>query len=126
MTPNDINCILSSEIAYEVYNMLHNCAPPSQDEVEGRVRRTLAATLIENNLSDEEKNEIKKALVKAGAPDKSFKGVLKASLKQLGKKVAQDAGEAIAEKAGDFISPIIDASVDKVSKLFKNIFNSQN
>lgn len=80
--------------------------------------------LIESYLSPQEKDDIKAALVAAGAPDTSFTGVLKATFKKVASKVASDTGEALMDKASEFISPIIDAGIalvsEKAGELFKD------
>ena len=80
--------------------------------------------LIESYLSPQEKEDIKSALVTAGAPDTTFRGVLKATFKKMASKVASETGEALMDKASDFISPIIDVGIDliivKAGELFKS------
>ena len=92
----------------------------------GIVKLSLNAfvALMDFYINKENQKNIKKALIKAGAPDNSFKNIMKGILKQLGKQLAQDAGEALAEKAGDFISPIIDSSLDKIQRIFVDFFKS--
>ncbi|WP_439133817.1 hypothetical protein [Pseudomaricurvus sp.] len=80
------------------------------------------AALIESYLTEQEQDDIKEALVAAGAPDTSFQGVLKATFKKVACKVASDTGEALMEKASDFISPILDAGIDLVSKRAGELF----
>ncbi len=80
------------------------------------------AALIESYLTERERDDVKGALVAAGAPDISFKGVIKATFKKLAGKVASDTGEALMEKASDFISPIIDAGVDLVTEKARELF----
>ncbi|HBC05373.1 MAG TPA: hypothetical protein DC015_14535 [Aequorivita sp.] len=80
--------------------------------------------LIESYLSAQEKDDLKAALVAAGAPDTSFAGILKATFKKVASKVASDSGEALMDKASEFISPIIDAGIElvteKAGELFEN------
>lgn len=80
------------------------------------------AALIESCLTDQERDDVKGALVAAGAPDTSFKGVIKATFKKVAGKVASDTGEALMEKASDFISPIIDAGIDLVKEKARELF----
>lgn len=80
------------------------------------------AALIESYLTEQERDDVKGALVAAGAPDISFKGVIKATFKKVAGKVASDTGEALMEKASDFISPIIDAGVDLVTEKARELF----
>lgn len=78
--------------------------------------------LIESYLSAQEKNDIKAALVAAGAPDTSFTGILKATFKKVASKVASDTGEALMDKASEFISPIIDAGIDLIKEKAGELF----
>lgn len=81
--------------------------------------------LIESYLSPKEKDNIKAALVAAGAPDTSFTGVLKATFKKVASKVASDTGEALMEKSSDFISPIIDAGIDLITEKASELFEPE-
>ncbi|UZE96221.1 hypothetical protein [Alkalimarinus alittae] len=82
--------------------------------------------LIESYLSKQERDEIKSALVAAGAPDTSFKGILKATLKKMASKLASDTGEALMDKASGFISPIIDAGVEVIAERAGELFGSDS
>ena len=78
--------------------------------------------LIAALLSTAEQEQVRLALVAAGAPDGSFKGVLKATLKKVASKVAADSGEALMDKAAGYLAPIVDASIaalgEKAAELF--------
>ena len=78
--------------------------------------------LIADLLSADEQEQVRLALVAAGAPDGSFKGVLKATLKKVASKVAADSGEALMDKAAGYLAPIVDASIaalgEKAAELF--------
>ena len=78
--------------------------------------------LIASLLSTTEQEQVRLALVAAGAPDGSLKGVLKATLKKVASKVAADSGEALMDKAAGYLAPIVDASIaalgDKAAELF--------
>ena len=78
--------------------------------------------LIAALLSADEQEQVRLALVAAGAPDGSFKGVLKATLKKVASKVAADSGEALMDKAAGYLAPIVDASIaalgEKAAELF--------
>jgi hypothetical protein len=82
------------------------------------------SALAEAFVSDENKEELKRVMVVAGAiaPDTSFKGVLKGMLKKVGRKVASDSGDALAEKASDYLGPLFDSALnavtDKTTALF--------
>lgn len=80
------------------------------------------AALIESYLTDQERDDVKGALVAAGAPDTSFKGVIKATFKKVAGKVASDTGEALMEKASDYISPIMDAGIHLVTEKARELF----
>ncbi len=79
--------------------------------------------LVEAQLSEAQKADTLGALVAAGAPDKTFKGVLKAALKKLGDKIADESGQAVAEEVVSYIGPLIDARKSKITSLFKVIFS---
>ena len=78
--------------------------------------------LIASLLSTTEQEQVRLALVAAGAPDGSLKGVLKATLKKVASKVAADSGEALMDKAAGYLAPIVDASIaalgEKAAELF--------
>lgn len=78
--------------------------------------------LIASLLSTAEQEQVRLALVAAGAPDGSFRGVLKATLKKVASKVAADSGEALMDKAAGYLAPIVDASIaalgEKAAELF--------
>lgn len=80
--------------------------------------------LIESSLSPQDKEAIKAALIAAGAPDASFKGVLKATLKKVASKVASDTGEALMDKTSAFISPIIDAGIERITARAGELFDA--
>jgi len=67
--------------------------------------------LVASCLSDEEQEKMRRALVKAGAPDSSFRGLLTGALKNLGGKLASKAGEAFVEQASDYLGPVLDAAI---------------
>lgn len=78
--------------------------------------------LIESYLTAQEKADIKRVLVAAGAPDTSFRGVLKATLKKVASKVAAESGEAVMDKVADFISPILEAGIQVVTDRAAELF----
>jgi hypothetical protein len=63
--------------------------------------------LFEELIPDEQKTEIKKQLVKAGLPDKTIAGVLKAMLASAGKKVAGEVGGVAAKTIGEEIGGVL-------------------
>lgn len=83
------------------------------------------SALIESYLSDEEKIKVKNALVAAGAPDTSLKGVLKATFKKVASKVASESGEALMDKASVFFGPIVDAGIDQIKAEVTGLFGEE-
>ncbi|KAF0158859.1 MAG: hypothetical protein FD159_946 [Syntrophaceae bacterium] len=71
--------------------------------------------------TDKEKDNVRAALVAAGAPDDSFKGVLKAVLKKIGARVADETGEVLMGEASKYLEPIITGSVAGIKTIFKGI-----
>ena len=80
------------------------------------------ATLIESTLDETQKGAAERELRKAGATDPSLRGLLKATLKKLGNRVASDAGEAAIENASDYLAPILDGTIKDAQKLFRDLF----
>lgn len=78
--------------------------------------------LIESLLTPEEVRQVQATLIAAGAPDGSFKGVLKATLKKLAGKIAADTGEALMDKAAELLTPILDAGIALLSEKAKDLF----
>lgn len=79
--------------------------------------------VVEHFVAKEHGESLRKALVKAGAPDGSLRGVLKAVFLKLGEKTADEAGAAMIEQAGDYLEPIVDGATrgltKKITELFK-------
>ena len=80
--------------------------------------------LIDSQLSDAEKTVTQKALIAAGAPEKTLKGVLKSALKKLGEKIADETGGAVAEELSDYIGPLLESSKSAITSAFKSVFAS--
>tara|TARA_B100000678_G_scaffold289986_1_gene301822 strand:+ start:107 stop:811 length:705 start_codon:yes stop_codon:yes gene_type:complete len=78
--------------------------------------------LIQLYLEDDEQTEVRQALVQAGAPDTSFRGVLKAVLKKVANKVAADTGEELLNNASEYMSPIVDATVEGLSEKVSGLY----
>jgi hypothetical protein len=72
--------------------------------------------LIDSFLSKTEQDQVKAALIAAGAPDLTFEGVLKETFKRVASKVAGDVGTSLMEKTSELISPIIDASIAAITE----------
>jgi hypothetical protein len=69
---------------------------------------------------------IRDALVNAGAPDSSVKGVIKGALKTLGKKVIGEAADQVAEgivdNSADFLGPLVNASIGQIQERWGALF----
>ncbi|OHC26377.1 MAG: hypothetical protein A2Y50_02575 [Pseudomonadales bacterium RIFCSPLOWO2_12_59_9] len=81
--------------------------------------------LIEALLNDAEIRQVKAALIAAGAPDTSFNGVLKATLKKLAYKLAADSGEALMSKAAELMGPLIDAGIAALTSKARELFSPE-
>jgi hypothetical protein len=82
--------------------------------------------LIEAQLSKAERETTFAALVRAGAPDKSLRGVLRSALKRLGEKVADEAGGAIAGEVADYIGPLLESRGPAITAAFRSLFAGRN
>ncbi len=80
------------------------------------------ASLLEDYLTKAEQHSLRKTLVKAGAPDTSFHGVIKSTIKAIAKKVAQDSGDALVDKVNDYLAPMIDGAADVLAERAKGLF----
>lgn len=78
-----------------------------------RLSEAAIIALMDDLIEEKQKAGIKKVLVKAGFPDKSFKGILKDVLKALGKKAADEAGSKVVENV---LGPVIDGAFDGIGK----------
>ncbi len=82
----------------------------------------LAATII----PEAERERIRKALVKAGAPDDSFHGVLRGAFEKLGGQIAKEAGSraagALLDRAGEFLTPVFEASAGAITQAWGGVF----
>jgi hypothetical protein len=74
------------------------------------------SALIEEYIPLEHRVEVQKALVKAGAPDTTLKGVLKAVMRQLGSKVASASGDALMDRISEYMTPLLSQRVGEVIK----------
>lgn len=72
---------------------------------------------------------IKDALVDAGAPDSSIKGVIKGALKTLGGKVigeaADQAAEGIVDSSANFLGPLVNAGIDQIRERWSVLFDGE-
>jgi hypothetical protein len=78
--------------------------------------------LLESMLPPAVLADMRRALVAAGAPDTSFRGVLKQVLTRAGSRFAADAGEAVAEKTFDLMSSVVRGAVPQLTALAKQLF----
>ncbi len=88
------------------------------------VRLSIDATvsLIEEYLSADIKEKAQKRLIKAGAPDNSLSGMLKASMKALAYKALNKSGEILVDELSDYAEPIVKGSFDKLKKIVKEVY----
>ena len=63
----------------------------------------------------------KKALVDAGAPDMTVKGIVIATLKMLVARVASEAGEALVDEAPKYLETMFKGSAIDMAKIFRNV-----
>ncbi|MEO1254977.1 MAG: hypothetical protein AAFY41_08840 [Bacteroidota bacterium] len=85
------------------------------------------SALLESELDEEVKKRTKEALIQSGAKKElSFKSILIGALKKVGGKVADEAGDQLAEAAGEYIGPLIDGSVDLIKKKYNELFTGSS
>ncbi|MFO8586819.1 hypothetical protein SC699_15420 [Legionella pneumophila serogroup 1] len=77
-----------------------------------RMNLNAVSGIIEYYIPKNEQEKVKAELIKAGAPDGSFKGVLKSSLKCLGSKVLGEGADALVANLPDMLNGLIKSSVD--------------
>lgn len=78
--------------------------------------------VIKSYLSEVEQNEVRQALIEAGAPDTSVRGVIKSALKRVGAKVAADSGEALMDQATEYLSPIVDGAAALIRERLPDLY----
>ena len=84
------------------------------------------ADLVADLLPEDRQDDVKAALVAAGAPEApSFKNVVKSSLKTLGKKVVGDAADGLVDEAGAFLAPILRDGAE-IEVKWVSVFSSGN
>jgi hypothetical protein len=84
-----------------------------------------AADLITDMVPENQLEAVKKALIKAGATDKSMKGVLKSSIKKLGSKLVGKAADELVDDLTEFLGPIFDGAADTVKEKWPVIFEDK-
>lgn len=82
--------------------------------------------LFESLMPPEKRENVRQALINAGAPDSSIKGVLKASLKTLGQKVIGEAADAVSrgivEKSPELLKSLLDGTPQKLLSAWQRVF----
>lgn len=85
--------------------------------------------LITDMMSSDRQELVRKALVKAGAKDDSFKGILKSSLTALGKKVLGKAADTLANDAVEFgsklLEPVFNQDGSAITNAWEGLFKEQ-
>ena len=79
--------------------------------------------LIEDEVPESDQKLATASLIAAGAPEKTFRGIVKATLRKLGSKIASDTGDAVAEQVSDYVGPLIDCTVEITKDKFKVLFS---
>lgn len=84
-----------------------------------KMTTTAFVAVFENLLPMESLDRIHQALIEAGLKsDTSIKGILKAWLKKIGEKMADDAGAKVAENLSDYLGVLVNGSIEKIKQLF--------
>lgn len=95
-----------------------------------RVSLDAATALIIDLIPPDQHQTIKNALVAAGAPDSSIKGVIKSSLKKLGAKVLGEAAdqltEGVVDGASQWIAPLFAGAADVITGQWLGLLGNQN
>lgn len=78
--------------------------------------------LMNYYIEDDQQENVRRALIAAGAPDSTFRGVLKSVLKKIAARVASESGEALLDKTSEYIAPIVDAVIDGLSDKISDLF----
>ncbi len=74
-----------------------------------------AGALIEHYVPEGERDEVMKALYKAGVKDKSIKGAVKALLRKGASKLAGETGDAIAGDFGELVGRLFESNAAAVT-----------
>ncbi len=86
-----------------------------------RLSLDAAVALLESYLAPKAQKEMKAALIRAGAPDGSLRGAIRAVIKKLASKVADDTGTALVDDAEGFLRPLLEGARDTVIERVKAI-----
>ena len=85
-----------------------------------------AVTDLMTSLVDDERLEtVRLALIAAGAPDTSIKGVLLAATKKLGSKVLGNVADDLVDDASSFLTPIFRGALDGITGQWREVFREQ-
>lgn len=87
-----------------------------------RINLEAAAALIERMIDRTERVSIRKALVAAGAPDTSLRGVIQGVLAKVGARVAGKAGEALIDDAAEYVAPLLGGAKSEIQKRVGQLF----
>lgn len=82
--------------------------------------------LFDYYIENHQQDEVRQALVDAGAPDTSFRGVVKSVLKKIATRVASETGEALIDTASEYIGPIVDAATEGLADKISEVFPQEN
>lgn len=88
------------------------------------VRMTLEAArdLVADVIPDAEREKVRKALVKAGAPDEGYRGVVGKALGKIGEKVGEAATDTAVDAAKDQVKSIVTASIPSILATLPSLF----
>ncbi len=78
--------------------------------------------LLEDYLSESQQEQARRALVRAGAPDTSLSGVLKATVRAIAGRFAREAGEAVVGRVSEFVTLLLDGVIDEAATVVRGIF----
>ncbi len=87
------------------------------------VRMPLGAVraVAEDIIPDKDREKIRKALIKAGAPDGSFGAVVEGALRNLAGKIAGKAGSEVASQAVGYMKPLFGAVGEAIVSAWKDV-----
>lgn len=88
------------------------------------VKMTIAAAqaLLTDLIPDERREEVRRALVEAGAPDRTMGHVMGAALKKLGGKATGAAGDAAIDSLKEYLKPLMMGAPGVIASQWTTIF----
>jgi hypothetical protein len=88
------------------------------------VRMTLDAArdLVADSIPDADREKVRKALVKAGAPDEGYRGVVGKALGRIGEKVGEAATDTAVDAAKDQVKSLVTASIPSILATLPSLF----